>query len=490
MGDNLLKPQKPYLGIVDLLHSRNMEGEIAIGLKGTWDYVSLPVHELHTLFGDLIDYLGKDSYYTPNTLAKPRAGANPYYYNLHRPLPRNNRKQSNVLYLNACFLDFDSHKLGKSAGDVAKAITEAEIKGTIPPATLKKYSGRGFWLYWLIYEPDTRRGAKATPENRALWLKIQQELGKRLEYLKAGIDERVKNDCSSFTRLEGSINSHSGERVFCQLCFDEETKTPFSYTLDGLRQWLGFTTESFTAKPEASEARIEPVKWWHDTTPRERKAKAKTRQAGGWRARWQYALNDFTAILNHRGKFLDGTRHNALLIYVNLLYRLGLKLDEVTPRASQLGTYRCEPPLPQKDILAGIKEGMKKKYASQHKEKLMAYQFISNALDVSLEESQLLCEVLLPAGSEPARKKPQLRKNEQEHRRAMLAYYLRGLLAKKPQPAFPTLRQLKAYLDETYFITASLGTIKLDLHKLGLKNPRKRRATKKEQELPLETAIQ
>lgn len=486
MSDNLLKPQKPYLGIIDLLHSRNMGGEIAIGLKGTWDFVSLPVSELHTLFGDLIDYLDKDSYYTPNTLAKPYAGVNPY----HHHLPRCNRKQSNVLYLNACFLDFDCHQQGKSAGDVARVITEAEIKGTIPPATLKKYSGRGFWLYWLIYDPDTKRGARATPENRALWLKIQQELGKRLGYLKAGIDESVLKDSARFTRIEGSINSHSGERVFCQLCFDEETKTPFSYTLEGLRQWLGFTTERFTAKPEASENTIEPVKWWHDTTPKERKAKAKSRQAGGWRARWQYALNDFMAILNHRGKWQEGTRHNALLIYVNLLYRLGLKLDEITPRASQLGTYRCEPPLPQRDILAGIKEGMKKKYANQHKEKLMAYQFISNALDVSLEESQLLCEVLRYAGAEPAQMKPQRQKVKQDGRRMMLKCELKEILAQKPTPAFPTLRELQTVLEEKYWYKASLGAIQLDLQKLGIKNPRKRRAKKKEQELPLETAIQ
>jgi len=502
MSDNLLKPAKPYLGIIDLLHSRNLEGEIGIALKGKWDYVSVPVLELHTLFGELAEYLEKDSYFTPNTLEKPHEISGkwtdqPYY----KSVPRCDRTKENVLYLNACYLDFDCYKIGRTAAEVAKAVVELELNGTIPPATIKKYSGRGFWLLWLIYEPTTRRGAKATPENRSLWLSIQKELARRLGGLlnasvKATIDETVMNSENAFTRIEGSQNSKAhGERVFCNLCFDDETRTPFAYSLEDLKQWLGLNITNFTKPrhtPPQGARDTTPEPSWKYLTPEQRAAKKSTKQYKGWHTRWRYALEDMITIWQHRGKIYEGKRNRTLLTFVNLNYRLGLPLAEITALAHEYGTKGCEPPLTPREIKAAITSGTKKEFytaGKSRKEKLMSYAFVSNVLGVSESESQTLCRKLLPAGTPAKEPAVQAVKLEGENRRKVLAAYIDTLAAMKPPQAIPPIRTLREYLAGEGF-RAAKGTITNDIKKLGVKMPRRQRKAVSLKKLPLETAIQ
>ena len=494
MSNYELKPAKPYLGIIDLLHSRNQEGEIAIGIKGKWDFVSVPVLELHTLFSELQEYLEKDSYFTPNTLARSKIISGrwqPYF----KSLPRNERTKENVLYLNSCFMDLDCHTTGKTAGDVSKAVIEAELAGTIPPATIHKYSGRGFWLFWLLYDPATKRGAMATPDNRSLWLSIQNELARRLAFLNAGIDETVLRSENAFTRIEGSQNSKAnGERVRCSLWFDDETKMPFYYTLEGMKQWLGLNITTFTKPnhraPEASHTTPEPS--WKYLTPEQRAAKRQTRQYKGWDSRWRYALNDLISVWQHRGKIHEGRRNRTLLTFVNLNYRLGLPIDEIRALAYEYGSKGCEPPLTQPEIKADIEQGTKKQFYMAGRsriEKLMSYAFVSKVLEVSEAESQHLCEKLLPASSPAKEPKPQLQKQATEARRQVLKAYIDTLAAMKPPPAIPPIRAIREYLAGEG-IRASKGAISNDIKKLGIKMPRRQRKAASENKLPLESVIQ
>ena len=118
-----------------------------------------------------------------------------------------NRKLVNLWRMPVAFADLDTYKIEglkhlKPEGLLERLLTFCDADG-IPPPSLVVFSGRGLQVKWLFSEPVVRA---ALPR----WQAVQVELTERLTSL--GSDPAAI-DASRVLRLEGSVNSRTGERV-------------------------------------------------------------------------------------------------------------------------------------------------------------------------------------------------------------------------------------------------------------------------------------
>lgn len=144
------------------------------------------------------------------------AGLNLYY----KPW----RCNSTVRWIPGCFVDLDYYKSKdfKNPAKVIPAVLEVVEAHRLPTPTIT-HTGRGLLLRWPIVP------MRAWPENQAAWDAVQRTLHEMFEVFGADINSM---DAARVTRIDGTINSKSGQVVYTPHPHDEQT--PFNdlaYTL-------------------------------------------------------------------------------------------------------------------------------------------------------------------------------------------------------------------------------------------------------------------
>ena len=413
-----------------------------------------------TLFDTLADDLEKDAYFGINPMIHPGGKANPH----HPTLPRALRKSEKVKYLTANFTDLDFYNLnGMELPEVVAGIIRFQSAGIIPPPSFFADSGRGLWVFWLLYDPGNPGAPPyAWPEKKITWAKIQNELYNRL--IQLGADKQSR-DPARITRVPGSLNTKVQRRVAYWIQADIKGR-PFMYTLNTLKECLQLTADS----PTPMEARVEsdrkakagaPPAWdgkERTTWGKGTKGQLHERAVKAWKGRWIHALNDFKTLWGLRGAFKQGEGGNhAIFIYALILWKHGHNAEDIFLRVEKLGR-ECIPPIPEYNIRNAVKSSRKYQKISNPE--------ISNMLKIKPDEAALL-EKWPPMGTAIPEKATTNRTTNRQDRRAAILELSEDL------KRIPPLRELQTRL-ELKGIEAAIGTLQRDLAAEKLKNPRRR----------------
>ncbi|MFZ2658552.1 MAG: hypothetical protein WAX69_26705 [Victivallales bacterium] len=192
---------------------------------------SIPVSELRKYLPQIISQLEYDSYMTVNSYYRPAP-----YPNQITGLPDLWRKEKNLRYLNACFVDLDvgrpddlnPAKRIKDTEAIGKVI-ELSDNGIIPPPSIFARSGRGLYLFWLLIGQNGKLQT-AFPNERRLYKEVNKEIAKRLESLGA---DKSAHDCARILRVPNSIHTGAHKPVKYMLPADGNA-IAYTYTLNEL----------------------------------------------------------------------------------------------------------------------------------------------------------------------------------------------------------------------------------------------------------------
>lgn len=376
------------------------------------------------------------------------------------------RRAENVRWLNACWVDCDCYRVGLTWAVAVGAVQQLQDAGELPPASFLIRSGRGLWLMWLIKgEDDPTLGQRAHGSKVRLWSRVQHELAGKLTDLGADVGAV---DSARITRVPGSINTKSGTRVEFLLQGGAGGRG-ISYTIDELAGLVGLApgsvVEPLPIMPRSGRLAALPLEGGE--APRRRRSRdpnapmspIQLRGLKGWQALATYRLDDLSRLRELRGgAFGEGVRHNALLIYAALLWRAGYRDEELRRHIEEFNRDHLRPPLPASDV------NSKAKQAARFTNLTNA--LIASWLDITVEESSYL--TYLPAkGERAAEATPSTRRLRADRRHELIREFC------KRYPQTPTLRSIRAYLDDNNVETC-IDTIKHDLAALKIENPRGR----------------
>lgn len=460
-----VNPSRPYSDPIEWIHRGN-DGWVPFARldeHGKFQHLySAPAAKIPGLFDSLADDLERDSYFGLHSMMHAGARDNPH----HPTLPRAMRRADKVKYLNVAWVDLDFYTLGMELHEVIAGVIYQQQRGIIPPASFFADSGRGLWVFWKLYDPETGHGPRAWPDKKVLWAKIQGEMYRRM--LDFGADKQAR-DLARVSRVPGSLNTKVSRRVAYWVQADA-TGRPFMYTLAGLKEALGVTPDTPTPlelKVHESAALPAPAK----PTPPEWDGKEKTKwgaRRGDKRTeharkahsfRWIHALNDFRTLRAIRGAFQKGTRHDAAWVFAMILWRNRLPYEEVYREVEQLGRECIPEGLTDAEIMNAVKQAHK--YQKIHNGE------IADRLLITPEESEMLARWPPMGAPRPAPRVP-VRQGAREKRREAIERYLYSL------PWVPKLREIQDQL-ENEGIDTTIDTINRDLAALGVKNPRRKK---------------
>jgi len=365
----------------------------AEGWKGTF-----PVQAIRSFYlwapseqERFLGQLKEDSYASINTLYDRYDRPNPpakYYTRL------------NAAYVD---LDYGRGKDSMTDDEAIAAVDQLVADGILPTVSVIEQTGRGLHVFWLLSETEAEgekrvgtyraiRGLKkgkpmdhlrppyAFPheikqyrpfdkldsygrfDGVAWWERILDLTrwppyalngnGYRLGEINRALVARIRRECPELVpesgatsvtlhmRLPGSINSKSGTSVVHTVRLAEGTGIPATYTLDGLRQFLGL------AKPPRRPKRTRTKK-----APDSPEAQ---RGAAMRRARCTRLWDELQRIRQHRGGFREGQRKRVCFLSAIILRGLGLPDTEIEYEVFELARS-CRPPLEAWDAKDAIK---------------------------------------------------------------------------------------------------------------------------------------
>ena len=414
---------------------------------------AVPAAELEQMFPQFIEHLQQDSYFSINAFKYPAYRSSGYHPDLRQP----RRKSSNLRWLTACFVDLDVYNLGLDVGQTIGLVVQQQDAGTIPPASMIVRSGRGVWLLWMLHDPkNPGQPSPAYWDKRSLYARVQNAIGKQMADMGADMGAL---DAARITRVPGSVNSKSGDRVGYWIQRNQDGQ-PFTYTLTELADKFGAKT------PATAREAVDLV----NADDREQK-EAKHR---GWIALRNIRLKLFTALRVYRGGFREGHRNHAALLYANLLAQRGMPEDEIRRLVVQLGS-ECKPPLAAAECSNAIKNCRTIRKITNQK--------ISDWLQITPKEAEHLTTVIdsgRPWG--PASRyldhpppapdeKPPNRNERMRQRRDVV----RRIVGGRQPGDVPTYEQISDHLSRRYDIDASPATVMADFYELGITTPRQRK---------------
>jgi len=206
---------------------------------------------------------------TRDAMETPRSMLSDY---LDNPLPvenlffpingrRDGRPTSaNVNRLNSVFADIDyTHHRAPDADLIGRQIAcfgMLVAEHVFPQPTYIVRSGQGFWLHYLLREPDSDRSVVRCPETTEQWREAGRALRERLADRGFPADPSAKN-LTQFCRVPNSINTESGSRVVYTANYGIDGQ-PLLNTLAGVLAALGVTAMPRPLAPSSVAARSKP----------------------------------------------------------------------------------------------------------------------------------------------------------------------------------------------------------------------------------------
>jgi hypothetical protein len=280
--------------------------------NGIWREWGKPVMELETIFPEFAADLIQDSYFSINSFWQPR------------------RQTEDVRWLNAAFVDVDcvdSEDLGQRLGmTVARA-----DRGEIPKPSCVVFSGRGFWLLWLLVGNDSKP-PQGIWVNRVYYDQIERELVARCQ-----ADPKVK-DIARVMRVPGSRNTKAGGKYvrFERYVGQDPQGHIHAYTLRQLGDLLGIAPSQM--RPGRSGKR----------NPNFR----------GHVALWHHRYVALNQLRLRGGAFKEGCRHSACYLLAVTLHRIGVQQADVERDVFALAR-QCRPPLAEHDVASTIRSALR-----------------------------------------------------------------------------------------------------------------------------------
>ena len=347
---------------------RHSDGVISFAVKS--EELFLPVHairarDLTTMFPEFRADLLKNSYVSINAAARAARGS---VGKIGKP----KHNTDTLRYLCASYVDIDCHSLGKSVEDVLRLARELVALEQMPPWSGVVYSGRGVWLLWLLNDPSNPDSAHlgAYQDNHRNHLQLYARAGEKLRGLLFSVGaDLAASDAARYIRMPGSF------RTDIEVEVEWEWKNNvygelISYTLIDLGERLGVAElPAQRASSNLNQVGKCPLR------RRGREAASRNRLAA------------FKLLQDVRGGFKEGMRANAAFILAACLKQTGHSWSAAISELERFGAS-CVPALPASECHYSVKSAFKKN------RKPMRYQWIADALGVTVPEARLVSEIL------------------------------------------------------------------------------------------------
>jgi hypothetical protein len=447
-----IEPARPDPQLIDVLHRGN-DGHITFtdrnALGQFQSLFSVRAKRMLEVFPEFIErHIDADAFYTINSMwMSPRELATPSRHEPKLSMPKRSNKR--LRWLTAAYVDLDCHKLGIKVGTIIGACINMQDSGIIPPASVFVRSGRGVWLFWLLHDDEAPDApVRAWEETISTYRRIENKLVSMFNLL--GADPQAK-DPSRVTRVPGSLNRKSGTRVGYWVQLDEATRKPYAYRLDELAVRLGVRPTKYT--PELRQT-LDPKNPMYAE-----------RGKKGFRALHRSRLSKLMLLIGQRLTIQEGCRNHCALILTATLRGTGIDREKIDELVYRFGRTQCTPPMNDNEIATAIESGMKPGW------KFTDYT-IADWLRITPEESESPGIDWPAAGTRPLSEDTELRTSAERRtvRREIILQYIEN--PARVSREFPTVRELQALIERETGSTVSLHTIKGDLVKLGIKNPR------------------
>jgi len=334
------------IATVELIHriEDQQDGYISFCRKVNGEHQDLAgvrVGELRQVMPGLLPWLSEDAYFSVN--ASYRAAP---YKNKLTGLPSAWRKEANLRYLNACYVDLDFYKVENPLEwpEAVKIILQAQEDGSIPLVSIIGRSGRGMYLLWLL--TSGRKGAhqRAYPDEIEQYKQINQALCERVN----AIDLRLKADrifdAARILRVPGSVNTKSSRTVQYLVQGDDRGQVPV-YTLNELASYFEISTCSSIAFSQEYTLYNRPIVN-RGSTPNRRNGRIAT---------GEYRLHDLLTINQHKGGFEQGKRRRSITYFCHFAKAAGWTKSDTLEKARKLAKG-CKPPYPSEDNDTPVKD--------------------------------------------------------------------------------------------------------------------------------------
>ncbi|HCE45536.1 MAG TPA: hypothetical protein DET40_18505 [Lentisphaeria bacterium] len=387
--------------------------------------------------------LKNDFYFTVNS-----------YYRAHKwkyqtGLNGIHRKESNLSYLNACYVDIDvgrfedeeilKHFDWRQALFYSIMLQEDDV---IPRVSIYAKSGRGLYLFWLLEE-----GTEAFPEKVARYKKINKAIQK---LILPGIFVDTPGDAARVLRVDGSINRVAKEAVSYYLD-DNECEGLKTYSLDELENIL---VEEPDVKLRKAEKFIEKSSG----------SQAMPNRAKGGISVNAQRLEDALKLFGHNGGFRKGKRYTSLK-YIIRFMRLSMhNREEILEQVTEL-SRGCNPSYPSKGEENDIPvcDIIKQEYSGKSGIPLnLRHDYLAEFFEVDEQLSEKLSlRTIRPIPHCPPKKPLAARKSD---RKGAIIEILRGA-------AESSYADISKDLSEKHGIKATRMTVMRDLRELKKKSP-------------------
>ena len=459
-----LEPPRPDAAMIELIH-RGHDRFISIHRKDESgelrNVCSIPARCLPGLFGQMVDLLDAESFFSINGMYRGAPWQNKHGLvdNEGKPLPDANRTRKDARWITSCYADIDCRKLGIEVGDAIGAVIKAQDRKLLPPASIIMRSGNGIWLFWLVTGADHKGNSECLPAFPNLvdkWAAVQGAIHNRLVTL--GADANAL-DVPRVTRIPGSINAKAGVRVAYWVQYAADATVP-KYTLTEL-------AEAFGVRPKVLTPTVQRVSTIYQ-------ARGHKGQAG----RWLKAKENFMRLWKLRGTWKVGTRDAAVFVYSVILRSLPgrHRMEEVEIEGAIEELFRDFEQRPDHRYtihaaFATLRSTLETNELAVTRRKdtklaAMRNQTIADRLEITPEEVDLL-QLTWPAARRfNSQSEPQTKLKRQEiaiRRRAIIAQTIT-----RNGGEIPSTRRLAEIIERAGLDQPSTATVSADLRAMGM----------------------
>ena len=318
---------KPDFSVIELIH-RGKDAYVGFvrkpnrqkynkhgNLRNFENLASIPISNLEKEWSKLSIWLYTDSYFTINSPFRTARWKNDM-----TGFPDVERKEKNLRYLNACYVDLDIGRPNDEMSEKRLTISEAMNivsslikREEIPQPSIITQSGRGAYLMWLLCE-------KGKPENPPLaWVRtidLYKQINKAIgNKLTAVAWDKCAHDAARVLRVPGSFHSGAKRFVHYDIQYDENGKI-FFYSLEELSSFYDIKIK----ENDSPSNELKILSLVENPTYRKTKNKGSSpKRINGLKALNKKRIKDLITIEKHEGGFKKGVRRRRLTVYAEFL---------------------------------------------------------------------------------------------------------------------------------------------------------------------------